>query len=158
MISEAPAFELSHSDSINIQKIFNPTLDIHLMRIKNTAYLYMHICYFMNITELFKVLSNPVRLRALVLMHKRHPDSLCVCDFMEILDCSQSMISRHFKQLRDLKLVIAEQREQWVHYRLNEDMPKKRWTLLCICLKDAGKEPPFKDDIKRLQKLIRNCS
>ena len=111
----------------------------------------------MNLTELFKVLSNPVRLRALVLMHKRHPDSLCVCDFMEILDCSQSMVSRHFKQLRDLGLVVAEQRNQWVHYRLNDEMPRKHWSLLNICLTNASKEPPFRDDIKRLQQLIRNC-
>ena len=117
----------------------------------------MRICYIMDVIELFKVLSNPVRLRALILMHKRYPDSLCVCDFMDILDCSQSMVSRHFKQLRDLDMVTTEQRDQWVHYRLNEDMPKKHWNLLQTCLKQASEESSFKNDIKRLQKFTKNC-
>jgi len=59
----------------------------------------------MQLIDLFKVLSNPVRLRALNLLATRYPDSLCVCDFMDLLGYSQTMVSRHFKQLRDLGLV-----------------------------------------------------
>lgn len=111
----------------------------------------------MELVDLFKVLSNPVRLRSLNLLAQRFPDSLCVCDFMELLDCSQSMISRHFKQLRDLNLVTTEQKDQWVHYRLNKDMPDNRWSLLLTCLQQAAEESPYDEDIMRLKKLKEHC-
>jgi len=111
----------------------------------------------MDLVDLFKVLANPIRLRSLNLLAKRYPDSLCVCDFMEILDCPQSKISRHFKQLRDLNLVTTEQKDQWVHYQLNKDMPKKRWSLLQTCLQQASQEEPFSKDITLLKKLKARC-
>ena len=111
----------------------------------------------MQLIDLFKVLSNPVRLRSLNLLAYRYPDSLCVCDFMELLDCSQTMISRHFKQFRDLGLVTAEQKDQWVHYRLNKDMPENRWPLLQSCLQQASQEEPFCHDIAQLKKLKDCC-
>lgn len=111
----------------------------------------------MQLIDLFKVLSNPVRLRSLNLLAYRYPDSLCVCDFMELLDYSQTMVSRHFKQFRDLGLVTTEQKDQWVHYRLNKNMPENRWELLHTCLQQAAEESPYKDDIKSLSSLKEHC-
>ncbi|KAA3640478.1 MAG: ArsR family transcriptional regulator [Proteobacteria bacterium] len=111
----------------------------------------------MSLVDLFKILSNPVRLRALNLLAQRYPDALCVCDFMALLDCSQTMISRHFKQFRDLGLVTTEQKDQWVHYRLNKDMPANRWALLQTCLQQAAEETPFNQDIIRLKSLRDRC-
>lgn len=123
----------------------------------NTAYSYMRICSIMELVDLFKVLGNPIRLRSLNLLAMRYPDSLCVCDFMELLDCPQSKVSRHFKQLRDLNLVTTEQKDQWVHYRLNQSMPKNRWALIQTCLQQAANESPFRQDIMRMQKLKPIC-
>lgn len=112
----------------------------------------------MDIINFLKAMANPVRLRCLVLLQERTPGSLCVCDFMDLLDCSQSTISRHFKQLRDLQLVIGEQREQWVHYRINPDLPKNRNALLQSCIQQASIESPYCDDISRLKQLTLNCT
>lgn|GEM_PF-1982793 len=117
----------------------------------------MRIFTIMELVDLFKVLGNPIRLRSLNLLAQRYPNNLCVCDFVELLECSQSMISRHFKQLRDLNLVTTEQKDQWVHYRLNQSMPKNRWTLIQTCLQQAANEPPFSQDIMRMQKLKPIC-
>ncbi len=67
--------------------------------------------------EIFKALSDPTRLRCLLLLHGER--ELCVCELVEALNVSQPLISRHLAHLRGVGIVEDERRGQWVHYRLS---------------------------------------
>ena len=73
----------------------------------------------------FKAASDTTRLNSLLLL--RREGRLCVCELVHSLALSQPKISRHLGQLRDQGIVLDERRGQWVHYRLNEDLPD--WAL-----------------------------
>lgn len=73
----------------------------------------------------FKAVSDTTRLNSLLLL--RREGRLCVCELVCALELSQPKISRHLGQLRDQGIVLDERRGQWVHYRLNDDLPD--WAL-----------------------------
>ena len=66
---------------------------------------------------LFRALSDGTRLRIIKLLED---GELCVCHLMEILDMSQSRISRHMGILKNAGLVNDRREGRWVHYSLNE--------------------------------------
>jgi ArsR family transcriptional regulator len=68
--------------------------------------------------EIFKALSDPLRLRLVFLLTQR--DELCVCHLTDILELPQSTVSRHLSHLRTLGLVTTRRQGKWVHYRLQE--------------------------------------
>lgn len=68
--------------------------------------------------QLFKALSEPVRLRILALLSD---GERCVCDLMAALGLPQSTISRHLSSLRNAGLVTGRRQDQWMYYRLNTD-------------------------------------
>ncbi len=68
-------------------------------------------------TQLFKALSEEVRLRILALLCG---GELCVCDLMAALDLPQSTISRHLAYLKNAGWVEGKRRGVWMYYRLAE--------------------------------------
>ena len=68
------------------------------------------------LANLFKSLSEPVRLRILSLLLEK--GALCVCDLVATLDLSQSVISRHLAYLRNNDIVTARREGVWMHYQL----------------------------------------
>ena len=66
---------------------------------------------------IFKALGNPVRVQMLDIL-SRHGGQVCVCDMESQFDLSQPTISHHLKVLRQAGLVVAEQRGQWIFYRV----------------------------------------
>ncbi|MBN2647963.1 MAG: helix-turn-helix transcriptional regulator [Thiotrichales bacterium] len=71
------------------------------------------------ISQVFKALSEPVRLRLLHLLLER--DSLCVCDLVGILELNQSTVSRHLAYLKNAGLVKSWREGTWIHYALNHE-------------------------------------
>ena len=71
--------------------------------------------------QFFRALSDTTRLNSLLLLEQE--GRLCVCELVQALGLSQPRISRHLGQLRDQGIVQDERRGQWVHYRLNDDLP-----------------------------------
>ena len=69
--------------------------------------------------QFFKCLSEPVRLRILFLLLKR--GELCVCDLVESLDISQSVVSRHLAYLRNNGVLNSRREGAWVYYTLAEN-------------------------------------
>jgi len=67
-------------------------------------------------SAVFKALSEPVRLRILYLILER--GELCVCDIVDALDLSQSVVSRHLAYLRNSALVTTRRDGVWVYYQL----------------------------------------
>ena len=65
---------------------------------------------------LFKALSEPVRLRIIYMMLQR--GELCVCDIVDSLELSQSVVSRHLAYLRNGGLVSTRRDGVWIYYEL----------------------------------------
>lgn len=75
----------------------------------------------MDPVTLCKCLSDDTRLRLVAMIHAR--GECCVCHLVDALDASQPKISRHLAQLRGCDLLHTRRDGQWIHYRLNEDLP-----------------------------------
>ena len=70
-----------------------------------------------DVIKIFKALSDPTRLRILLLLLKR---DLCVCELMFILKMSQSRISHQLRILKDADLVEDVRDSRWIIYRIPE--------------------------------------
>ena len=66
--------------------------------------------------QFFKVLADEARLQMLWLLFNH--DELCVCDFMEVLDITQSKASRHLRTLFHAGLVADRREGLWAYYSL----------------------------------------
>jgi ArsR family transcriptional regulator, arsenate/arsenite/antimonite-responsive transcriptional repressor len=64
----------------------------------------------------FKVLSDEARLQMLWLLFNNR--ELCVCDFMEVLEITQSKASRHLAALRNARLATDRREGLWSYYSL----------------------------------------
>ncbi len=101
--------------------------------------------------QLFRALSEPLRLRILNLLLNR--SELCVCDLVTALDAPQSLVSRHLAYLRRAGLVLARREGVWMHYRLDDSKPLAR-ELLSVW--HARLEGALNPDLQRLESS-RNC-
>jgi ArsR family transcriptional regulator, arsenate/arsenite/antimonite-responsive transcriptional repressor len=71
------------------------------------------------LASLFKSLSEPVRLRIMTLLLDQ--GELCVCELVDTLNLSQSVVSRHLAYLRNNQLVTSKREGAWMYYRINTD-------------------------------------
>jgi len=65
--------------------------------------------------KIFKALSDPTRLRVVLLLLKR---DLCVCELMFILGMEQSRISHHMRVLREADVAEDVRDGRWIIYRV----------------------------------------
>ena len=101
---------------------------------------------------LFKVLSDPTRLRLAVLLALR--GETCVCMLAQALDEPDFKISRHLAIMRSAGLVGARREGTWMHYKLVEprtEMEKCLQDCFRDCLAD---HKTAKADLKRLSKAV----
>lgn len=68
------------------------------------------------LTNVFKALSDETRLQMLGLLLKE--GELCVCDFVDVLDISQSKASRHLRHLVNAGLLDDRRAGTWVYFRI----------------------------------------
>jgi len=61
----------------------------------------------------FKALSDPTRLRIMVLLAEKE---LCVCQIEDALSLSQAKVSRHLNVLRHARMVEAKREGLWIYY------------------------------------------
>jgi len=73
------------------------------------------------LSEIFKVLGDPSRLRILAALQVRE---LCVCDIANLVGTSISAVSHQLRILRNLKLVKHQKRGKMVYYSLDDDCIK----------------------------------
>lgn len=154
---DAEKHVVQSSDLMTHTGIIKTLLNLLLLcRFKTFKQLELHIrisrytiAGMINATDFYKTLSDSTRLRCLFLLSQCK--SLCVCDFMEILEAPQSRISRHFKYLRDAGLVTDERKDQWVYYRLNPDLAPLWRDMLKQNMKHLREQQPFQNDLARLK-------
>ena len=70
-----------------------------------------------SLSSLLKIISVESRLKLLCILKK---DEHCVCEILEHLDKSQSLISHHLADLRKVGLVVDKKKGQRVYYRLTK--------------------------------------
>lgn len=68
--------------------------------------------------SLLKVLAETSRLKLLCMLRQNEH---CVCELIEHLGLSQSLISHHLQDLKESKLVSDEKRGSYVYYSLTSE-------------------------------------
>lgn len=71
---------------------------------------------------LFKCLADETRLTLMLLILREQ--ELCVCEMTHALEVSQPKVSRHLAELRRCALLNDRRSGQWVHYRLESQLPE----------------------------------
>ncbi len=101
--------------------------------------------------QLFKALSDPTRLRCLVLLEKEA--ELCVCELTHALALPQPKVSHHLAILRKLALVSDRKHGLWIYYRINPQIPQ--WVAEIIHSTVAGIEQyePYASDMVALAEM-----
>ena len=71
--------------------------------------------------ELFKIMSDPLRLKVLMLIEDEK--ALSVSDLVKVLEVSQPKVSRHLALLREVGLLKVQKQGLWVFYGLSDQLP-----------------------------------
>ncbi|MGF1688653.1 metalloregulator ArsR/SmtB family transcription factor [Photobacterium japonica] len=71
--------------------------------------------------ELFKIMSDPLRLRILMLLEDE--SAVTVGDLVEVLGESQPKVSRHLALLRDGGVLETQREGLWIFYQLSSHLP-----------------------------------
>ena len=98
-----------------------------------------------NLTDIFKALGEPVRLRLFSLLARS--GEVCVCHLTDALQLPQSTVSRHLGVLRHAGLVITRRDGKWMYYQLADQMPAE-----LIGLLQRVEQPEAQEDLQRLQR------
>lgn len=67
------------------------------------------------LSNLLKIVSENSRLQILCILQKNEH---CVCELIKETKLSQSLISHHLKDLKDVGLVSDRKEGKWIHYSL----------------------------------------
>lgn len=91
---------------------------IHPDKIKEVQKHILKDADLMKLSNLFKVISDPTRIKILFALEKQE---LCVCDISVILDMTQSAISHQLKTLKMAELVTFRKEGKTVFYKLADE-------------------------------------
>ena len=104
--------------------------------------------------KVFKALSDPNRIRILKMLEA---GELCVCEVREVLDLSNSTVSKHLSKLRDAGLILDTKDGKWVNYRLDERSNNSFVRSQLALLKNSfADDEQVVLDRKKLHKVDRN--
>lgn len=103
-----------------------------------------------NLESLFKALADQTRLRLISLLGD---SEVCVCFLVEILQTSQSKISRHLAYLRRAQIVAARREGKWMHYRLIEPPDTHAAQILREVRSSLSEHPEFERDREKLENV-----
>jgi len=106
-----------------------------------------------DLIKVFKALSDETRIRLLKLLQQRE---LCVCELMQVLNMTQSRVSRNLGILKDAGLVKDRRDGLWVHYSLSEKSFNKYAGPILELLRDWGNDDDVVlRDLEELGKAVR---
>ena len=71
--------------------------------------------------ELFKVLSDPTRLKLFQILYNK--EARCVGELLDMLDQPQPTISRHLNHLKKLGVLSCVREGTWMWYEVADDLP-----------------------------------
>ncbi len=100
----------------------------------------------------FKALSDETRIHILALLLANK--ELCVCDFMNLLNITQSKASRHLRYMHHAGLLVDRREGIWIHYRISKSISKEAKILLAA-LKKIFSEGKFKKINVQCQQYLK---
>ena len=110
----------------------------------------------MSSIALYKVLSDPLRIRILNLLSE---GPLCVCHLMEILNCEQVRMSKQLRYMKEQGLVLGERDAQWIIYRLENSEEAVLKTNLHLLRESSDQALPLKADLRHRGEVVeRLCA
>ena len=98
--------------------------------------------------EFTRATAHSTRLRILALLADQ--SERCVCDITAALDLPQPQISRHLAILREAGVLTDRRAGQWIHYRVDPDIPVWAMDALRAIARGCMGKVPFDDDRRRL--------
>lgn len=108
--------------------------------------------------SIFKMLSDPDRLRLLLLLDAE--GELCVCELVHALTLPQPRVSQQLALLRQAHLLSFRKQGRWIHYSLAAELPA--WLPVLLAGMRA-EQPELAQALARLQGMgtrperIRAC-
>lgn len=113
----------------------------------------MIIEFMRQAVKIFKALSDPTRLRILMLLLQKN---LCVCELVFTLKMEQSRISHQLRILKDADLVEDIRDGKWTNYRIPEKTKKNLILLFDKVIKPTCSDlEEFEEDRKNLEICIK---
>ncbi len=106
--------------------------------------------------QIFKALSDPIRLRIVLLLQSE--GELCVCDLMAVLKLPQSTVSRHLAYLKRSCWVDIRRQGVWMYYQLSRESCQMCRELLDILQRHASNLPESVSDRMALADFVRSKS
>jgi len=106
--------------------------------------------------QLIKALSDPIRLRIILLLQSE--GELCVCDLMAVLGLPQSTVSRHLAYLKRSCWVDIRRQGVWMYYQLSRESCQMCQELLETLQRNVGGLPEATADRKALTDFIKSKS
>ena len=97
-----------------------------------------------HLAQTFKALSDPIRLRIVLLLQA--DGELCVCDLMAVLKLPQSTVSRHLAYLKRTCWVDIRRQGVWKYYTLSRESCDICLELLLILKEHAAGLPEAVSD------------
>lgn len=81
-----------------------------------------------DLIQIFRALADETRLKMLALVLKH--GELCVCDFVKVLQITQSKASRHLRYLTHAGFLTDRREAVWIHYRITDHLAEAQRTIL----------------------------
>ena len=70
------------------------------------------------VADLFQILASPTRLR---MVEALAGTELCVCDLSAVVGVSESAVSHHLRQMRQMRIVAYRKEGRMAYYRLDDE-------------------------------------
>lgn len=102
----------------------------------------------MDLSDVFKALGDPNRLRILSLVAKKE---LCVCMIAEVLGVPQPSVSKHLNRLRYSNIIKCRKISQWCFYSLNHSFQTKCGELLDFLTRQWEGTEQYQSDLRKLE-------
>ena len=97
---------------------------------------------------LLAALADATRLRIISLLTCR--GEMCVCELVAALDTPQPKVSKHLAILRGSHVISPRRAGQWIHYRINPELPTWATQAIAHLVDGCTTRPPFTEDDARL--------
>jgi ArsR family transcriptional regulator len=101
-----------------------------------------------NFADIMKLLSDPTRLRILMLLMKKE---LCVCQIMGVLGVSQPLVSRNLQLLSYAGFLDERKEGKLVFYSLRTKMPKANERTVGLLTDLLGSDKTLAEDMRSLR-------
>ena len=106
-----------------------------------------------HLAQTLKALSDPIRLRIILLLQAE--GELCVCDLMAVLILPQSTVSRHLAYLKRSCWVDIRRQGLWMYYMLSRESCAVCRELLQTLKQHAADLPEAVADRSTLQAFLK---